>query len=65
MPAVKDMSKLLANVPKGSWAAISKDESRVLAYSANLDEAVEKAKQAGEEDPIVIRVPESDVAVFL
>ncbi len=65
MPTVKDLSKLLAGVPKGSWAAISRDETRVLAYSADLDEALDKAKEAGEDDPIAIRVPEVDVAVFL
>ena len=65
MPAIKDLSKLLAGVPKGSWVAISKDETRVLAYSASLDQALEKAKAAGEPDPIVIRVPETEAALFL
>lgn len=65
MPAVRDLSKLLASVPKGSWVAISRDETDVLAYSADLDEALDKAKEAGENDPIVIRVPETEVAVFL
>ena len=65
MPAVRDLAKLLAGVPKGSWVAISKDETRVVAYSADLDEALDKAKEAGESDPIVIRVPEVEVAVLL
>ena len=65
MSPVKDLSKLLATVPRWSWVALSSDEERVLAYAANLDEALQKAKQTGEKDPVVIRVPETDVAVLL
>jgi hypothetical protein len=57
--AVKDISKLLADVPKGAWVALSKDEERVVAYAAELPEAIQKAKEAGEHDPVVIRVPEA------
>ena len=60
MMAVKDVSKLLAAVPKGAWVALSKDEERVIAYAAELQEVLQKAKEAGENDPIVTRVPEAD-----
>jgi len=60
MMAVKDVSKLLADVPKGAWVALSKDEERVIAYAAELQEVLRKAKEAGENDPIVTRVPEAD-----
>jgi hypothetical protein len=59
MPAVKDVSKLLVDVPKGAWVALSHDEERVVAYAAELPEAIRKAKELGEADPIVIRVPEA------
>jgi hypothetical protein len=62
---VKDISRLLVNVPKGAWVALSKDEERIVAYAAELQEAIQKAKDAGENDPVVIRVPESDVATLL
>ena len=65
MLAVKDISKLLAGVPKGAWVALSKDEERVIAFAAELQEALQKAKQAGENDPIVTRVPESDGKALL
>ena len=65
MLAVKDISKLLAGVPKGAWVALSKDEERVIAYAAELQEALQKAKEAGENDPIVTRVPESDGKALL
>ena len=46
MHAVKDLAKLLADIPRGSWVAISQDEKRVVAYAAFLDEALNKAKEA-------------------
>ncbi len=60
MLAAKDISRLLVNVPKGAWVALSKDEERVVAYAAELQETIRKAKEAGENDPVVIRVPEID-----
>jgi len=65
MLAVKDVSKLIAGVPKGAWVALSKDEERVVAYAAELQEALKKAKDAGENDPVVMRVPEADGATLL
>jgi len=65
MLAVKDISKLLAEVPRGAWVAISKDQERIIAYAAELQEVLQKAKEAGENDPIVTRVPETDGAPIL
>jgi hypothetical protein len=65
MLAVKDISKLLVDVPKGAWVALSKDEEKVVAYAAELQEALKKAKEAGENDPVVVRVPEADGATLL
>ncbi len=65
MLAVKDVSKLLADVPKGAWVALSRDEERVIAYAAELQEALRKAKEAGENDPIITRVPETETSTLL
>ncbi len=65
MPAVRDLSKLLAGIPKGAWVALSHDEERVVSYGDNLQEVLQKAKQAGQNDPFVIRVPEKEAAAFL
>lgn len=65
MLAVKDVSNLLAGVPKGAWVALSKDEERVVAYAAELQEAIQKAKAAGEDDPVVVRVPEDGCNLLL
>lgn len=65
MLVAKDISKLLAGLPKGVWVALSKNEDRVMAYAAELDEAIQKAKAAGEDDPVVIRVPEAESSTFI
>ncbi len=65
MLAVKDVSKLLADVPKGAWVALSKDEERVIAYAAELPEVLAKAKETGETDPVITRVPEADSSTLL
>jgi hypothetical protein len=66
MPAVKDFSKILADIPKGFWVALSHDdEDRVVSFDAKLEEAIRKAKEAGEDDPVVIRVPDTPSALFL
>ncbi|HMD96447.1 MAG TPA: DUF5678 domain-containing protein [Terriglobia bacterium] len=65
MPAVKDLAKILADVPPGAWVAISSDEERVLSYDADFNEAMRKGKEMGEKEPIMIRVPEKDATLFL
>jgi len=65
MPTVKDLSKLLAGIPKGSWVALSNDEERVIATAATLEQVLAEANKAGENRPVVIRVPETNTAVFL
>jgi hypothetical protein len=65
MIAAKDISKLLAGIPKGAWVALSSDQERVVAYAAELQEALQKAKSAGEGDPIVLRIPEEGATLIL
>ena len=65
MLAAKDVSKLLVGIPKGAWVALSKDEEKVLASAAELQEAIQKAKEAGENAPIVLRNPETDSTTLL
>jgi len=63
--AVKDISKLLEGVPKGAWVALSADEERIIAYAAELQDVLQKAREAKEEKPVIIRVPESDASTLL
>ena len=64
-PASKDLGQLLTGIPAGAWVAISHDEQRVVAYAAELREAISKAKELGEENPIILRVPQSAAALVL
>lgn len=60
MLAVRDISKLLLGIPKGAWVALSSDQQRVVAYASELQEALQKAKSEGEDDPVMVRVPEDE-----
>jgi hypothetical protein len=52
-------------VPEGAWVALSSDEERIVAYAAELQEVLKKAKEAGEDDPVVLRVPEAGASTLL
>jgi hypothetical protein len=62
---LKNLSEMLAQVPSGAWVAISQDGSRVIAFAAEIKDVIEKAREAGETDPIITRAPQSNVAMIL
>jgi hypothetical protein len=64
-PAIKNFGKLLAGVPPGAWVAISNDESRVVAYAAEMRDVIQKAHEAGEQNPIITRVPHTSPAFLI
>ena len=47
----------LREAPPDGWAAFSADEARLVAYGATYEEAVAKAGQNGEADPVLVKVP--------
>jgi len=49
--------KALCEAEPGSWLAFSEDESRVVAQGKTYDEAVEAADKAGEQNPVITRIP--------
>lgn len=49
---------LIANLPPGSWAAISEDDERVVATGATREEAVENAGGTESQGIRVVRVPQ-------
>jgi uncharacterized protein DUF5678 len=63
--ALKDISSILAEIPKGAWVALSKDETKVIAFAAELQEVLKKAKEAGEDKPVILRVPEANATTLL
>lgn len=54
----QDRLKALKEAPSNSWIALSSDESRVVATAKTYRDAVEKAAQSGEYDPILIKTPD-------
>ena len=64
IPAI-DIGKLTAGVPRGNWVAISADHERCVAHARDLDEVFEKAEAAGEKEPLVTRVPETDAMLIV
>jgi hypothetical protein len=58
-----EFGRLLEDVPKGAWVAISHDQDRVLCYGSDLTEVIEEAHQLGDSDPIVTKVPQSQNAL--
>jgi hypothetical protein len=55
--SVRDLSKLLKNVPPGVWVALSRDETRVLGFGSTMKEASCQAQQKGEKKPVLIKMP--------
>lgn len=49
----------LRDTPPDTWIALSEDESRVVARAGSYVEVVEIATKEGEDDPVLIKTPES------
>ena len=60
-----DLGKLLKDIPPGAWVAISRMSGAVLAYSADMQSAIEQAKAKGEDQPVIIRVPDVQAALLV
>jgi hypothetical protein len=62
---VTDLPELLKGIPPGVWVAISESQNKVLAYGADIQAAHDEAQQKGEQLPLMVRVPEQNMAMFL
>lgn len=63
--SIKDISHLLADIPKGDWVVLSNDQERLLAHGPELDPLMQKVKSAGEDLPFVTRVPDIEGSILL
>jgi hypothetical protein len=59
MLSAEERVRMLREAPPKSWIALSEDESSIIAQAASYEEVVEKASEAGEDDPVLIMTPES------
>ena len=66
MPEVlttSDRSRLLVGLPYGDWVAISCDEHCVLAYDTDMQNVLARAREQGENHPIVVKVRGTDMSL--
>ncbi|HEY6466911.1 MAG TPA: hypothetical protein VIY69_13010 [Candidatus Acidoferrales bacterium] len=61
----KDISKLLADVPKGDWVVLSNDQERMLGHGPDLEPLMQTAKASGEDLPFVTRVPDIESPILI
>jgi hypothetical protein len=62
---VTDLPALLEGIPPGAWVAISEAQIKVLAHGADPDEVRHEAMGKGEPLPLIVRVPEHPMMMFL
>ena len=61
----KSEAELLKGIPPRTWVALSADESRVVGTGSSYGEAVDRAGEQGESDPILLMTPPLDgIQVF-
>ena len=53
---VKDFTKIVEEY-KGKWVALTEDEERVISFGESAKETLDKAKEKGEKEPILFKVP--------
>jgi hypothetical protein len=50
----KELAAQVAAIPEGAWIALSHDTRHIVSFDANLNRALQNAREAGEDDPVVI-----------
>ena len=62
--AVADLTSLLKGLPSGAWVAISERENAVVAFGIDPQTVVREANEAGEDHPLITRVPDRTATMF-
>jgi hypothetical protein len=52
-----DLTGVLKDAPRGEWLALSWARDRIVAHAPSLTAAKEAARQLGELNPIMMKVP--------
>ncbi len=55
----------LADAPRNCWLALSEDESRIVGREESIAAAVEEARKAGVEDPVIVWSPKTRIPLVL
>jgi hypothetical protein len=62
---VADLPDLLKGIPAGTWVAISEEQHKAIAYGVDAQAVHNEALQKGEKLPLMVRVPDQNLAMFL
>ena len=62
---VADLSELLKGIPAGAWVAISERQNKTLAYGVDAQAVLNQAIEQGEKLPLMVRVPDQNLTMFL
>ena len=63
--AIADLFALLKDIPSGTWVAISEEQNIVLSFGADAQADLHEARDKGEKQPLMMRVPDGQAAMFL
>jgi hypothetical protein len=59
----RDFSAVLKDAPAGEWIALSADQSKIMGHGETVEEAVKAAKKAGENSPVLIKMPLPNIGI--
>lgn len=59
MMSADERVRLLRQAKPNSWVAFSEDESKVVAYGDTYSEVIKAAASVGENEPVIVKVPET------
>ena len=59
----RDLSLVLKDAPAGEWIALSFDQTRIMGHGETVSEAVDAAKIAGEDNPVLVKMPLPNVGI--
>jgi hypothetical protein len=59
----RDLSLVLKDAPAGEWIALSFDQTRIMGHGETVDDAVNAAKLAGEDRPVLLKMPLPNVGI--
>jgi hypothetical protein len=60
-----DLDALLKGIPAGAWVAISSDRDHVIGYGPDMRDVLQEARDKGEGDPLILKVPDQNGTLLL
>ena len=59
MMSAEERVRILREAKPNSWVAFSSDESKAVAYGETYSDVVRAAEELGENDPVMVKVPDN------